>query len=50
MQTQVQPVQQKKKTQIGQPGVSRTRLTSGTTVGGYGGTSAGNVSPTGLNI
>jgi len=50
MQTQVQPVQQKKKTQIGQPGVSRTRLTSGTTVGGYGGTSAGNVNPTGLNI
>ena len=50
MQSQAQPVQQKKKTQIGQPGVSRTRLTSGTTVGGYGGTSAGNVNPTGLNI
>jgi hypothetical protein len=50
MQTQVQPVQQRKKTQIGQPGISRTRLTSGTTVGGYGGTSAGNISPTGLNI
>ena len=50
MQSQTQPVQQRKKTQIGQPGVSRTRLTSGTTVGGYGGTSAGNVNPTGLNI
>ena len=50
MQSQAQPVQQKKKTQIGQPGVSRTRLTSSTTVGGYGGTSAGNVNPTGLNI
>jgi hypothetical protein len=50
MQSQAQPVQGRKKTQIGQPGVSRTRLTSGTTVGGYGGTSAGNVNPTGLNI
>ena len=50
MQSQAQPVQQRKKPQIGQPGISRTRLSSGTTVGGYGGTSAGNVSPTGLNI
>lgn len=50
IQSQTQPVQQKKRTQIGQPGVSRTRLSSGTTVGGYGGTSAGNVNPTGLNI
>ena len=50
LQSQAQPVQQKKRTQIGQPGISRTRLSSGTTVGGYGGTSAGNVNPTGLNI
>jgi len=50
MQSQVQPVQQRKKTQIGQPGVSRTRVSSGIGIGGYGGTSAGNVNPTGLNI
>jgi hypothetical protein len=50
MQSQVQPVQTRKKTQIGQPGVSRTRVSSGIGIGGYGGTSAGNVNPTGLNI
>jgi hypothetical protein len=50
MQSQVQPVQGRKKTQIGQPGVSRTRVSSGIGIGGYGGTSAGNVNPTGLNI
>ena len=50
MQSQVQPVQPKKKTQIGQPGVSRTRVSSGIGIGGYGGTGAGNVNPTGLNI
>jgi hypothetical protein len=41
---------QEKKTQIGQPGVSRTRVSSGIGIGGYGGTGAGNVNPTGLNI
>jgi hypothetical protein len=50
MQSETQPVQQKKKTQIGQPGVSRTRVSSGIGIGGYGGTGAGNVNPTGLNI
>jgi ATP-dependent Clp protease ATP-binding subunit ClpA len=50
MQSEVQPVQGRRKTQIGQPGVSRTRVSSGIGIGGYGGTSAGNVNPTGLNI
>jgi hypothetical protein len=50
MQSEIQPVQGRKKTQIGQPGISRTRVTSGIGIGGYGGTSAGNVNPTGLNI
>jgi hypothetical protein len=50
MQSPTQPVQQTKKTQIGQPGVSRTRVSSGIGIGGYGGTGAGNVNPTGLNI
>ena len=50
MQSDTQPVQGRRKTQIGQPGVSRTRVSSGIGIGGYGGTSAGNVNPTGLNI
>lgn len=50
MQSEAQPVQGRKKTQIGQPGVSRTRVSSGIGIGGYGGTGAGNVNPTGLNI
>jgi hypothetical protein len=50
MQSEAQPVQARKKTQIGQPGVSRTRVSSGIGIGGYGGTGAGNVNPTGLNI
>jgi hypothetical protein len=50
MQSETQPVQGRKKTQIGQPGVSRTRVSSGIGIGGYGGTGAGNVNPTGLNI
>jgi ATP-dependent Clp protease ATP-binding subunit ClpA len=50
MQSEAQPVQTRKKTQIGQPGVSRTRVSSGIGIGGYGGTGAGNVNPTGLNI
>lgn len=50
MQSEVQPVQGRRKTQIGQPGVSRTRVSSGIGIGGYGGTGAGNVNPTGLNI
>ena len=35
---------------VGQPGRSRTRVSSGLGIGGYGGTSAGRVTPTGLNI
>jgi hypothetical protein len=50
MQSETQPVQGRRKTQIGQPGVSRTRVSSGIGIGGYGGTGAGNVNPTGLNI
>lgn len=38
------------KTPVGQPRAARTRLTVGTGVGGYGGTSAGQITPTGLNI
>ena len=38
------------KTPVGQPRVARTRLTVGSGVGGYGGTSAGQLTPTGLNI
>jgi len=35
---------------VGQPGRSRTRIGSGLGIGGYGGTRAARVSPTGLNI
>ena len=37
-------------TTVGQPGRSRTRVGSGLGIGGYGGTRAARVSPTGLNI
>jgi hypothetical protein len=35
---------------VGQPGRARTRVASGLSIGGYGGTRAARVSPTGLNI
>jgi chromosome segregation ATPase len=35
---------------IGQPGVASTRVSTRPSIGGYGGTSAGRVNPTGLNI
>jgi hypothetical protein len=36
---------------VGQPGISRTQLTASTTpLGGYSGTSPGDISPTALNI
>jgi len=35
---------------VGQPGRARTRVSSGLGIGGYGGTRAARVSPTGLNI
>lgn len=41
---------QQRRTSVGQPGVSRTRLSTGTTVGGFSGTSPGRINPTGLNI
>jgi len=37
-------------TTVGQPGRARTRVASGLGIGGYGGTRATRVSPTGLNI
>jgi hypothetical protein len=37
-------------TTVGQPGRTRTRVGSGLSIGGYGGTRATRVSPTGLNI
>lgn len=43
-------VTQKRRTSVGQPGVARTRLSTGTTVGGFSGTSPGRINPTGLNI
>jgi hypothetical protein len=44
------PEPQRKKTTIGQPGVSSTRISARPSIGGYGGTAAGRVNPTGLNI
>lgn len=41
---------QQRRTSVGQPGVSRTRLSTGTTVGGFSGTTPGRINPTGLNI
>lgn len=35
---------------VGQPGRSRTRVSTGLAIGGYGGSAASRVSPTGLNI
>lgn len=42
--------QQKRKTMIGQPGVSVTRVSARSGVGGYGGTAPTKINPTGLNI
>jgi hypothetical protein len=44
------PQEQRKRTMIGQPGVSATRFSARSGVGGYGGTAAGRINPTGLNI
>jgi len=41
---------QRRKATIGQPGVASTRVSSRPSIGGYGGTAAGRVNPTGLNI
>lgn len=49
-QSQQTNVTQRRRASIGQPGVARTRLSTGTTVGGYSGTSPGRINPTGLNI
>jgi hypothetical protein len=35
---------------VGQPGRTTTRVSSGLGIGGYGGTAAGRITPTGLNI
>lgn len=35
---------------VGQPGVSKTRVGTRLALGGYGGTAAGKINPTGLNI
>jgi chromosome segregation ATPase len=48
--TQVKPQTQRKKTMIGQPGVTSTKLSARAGLGGYGGTAAGRINPTGLNI
>lgn len=44
------PEVRKSKTMIGQPGVSVTRVSTRSGVGGYGGTNPARVNPTGLNI
>lgn len=43
-------VRAKNRTEINRPGVSSTRINTGLSIGGYGGTKAGRVNPTGLNI
>lgn len=53
-QAEVAPVRvaqpRRQRSMIGQPGVASTRVSSRPSIGGYGGTSAGRVNPTGLNI
>lgn len=44
------PQAQRRKTMIGQPGVASTRVSARPSIGGYGGTAAGRINPTGLNI
>ena len=41
---------QRRKSMIGQPGVSVTRVSARSGVGGYGGTAPTRINPTGLNI
>jgi membrane protein involved in colicin uptake len=38
------------RTEINRPGVSSTRINTGLSIGGYSGTKAGRINPTGLNI
>lgn len=45
-----QTQQARRSQNVGQPGVSRTRVSSRFGIGGYGGTAPGRVNPTGLNI
>jgi hypothetical protein len=45
-----QTQQTRRSQNVGQPGVSRTRVSSRAGIGGYGGTAPGRVNPTGLNI
>lgn len=35
---------------VGQPGISKTKVGTRISIGGYGGTTAGKINPTGLNI
>jgi len=53
-QAEVAPVRvgqaSRQRSTIGQPGVASTRVSARPSIGGYGGTSAGRVNPTGLNI
>jgi len=43
-------VRSRNRAEINRPGVSSTRINTGLSIGGYGGTKAGRVNPTGLNI
>jgi hypothetical protein len=43
-------VRAKNRAEINRPGVSSTRINTGLSIGGYGGTKAGRINPTGLNI
>jgi|688.fasta_scaffold204351_4 hypothetical protein len=45
-----QTQQTRRSQNVGQPGVSRTRVSGRFGIGGYGGTAPGRVNPTGLNI
>lgn len=53
-QSEITPVRisqaRRQRSMIGQPGVTSTRVSARPSIGGYGGTSAGRVNPTGLNI
>ena len=43
-------VRARNRAEINRPGVSSTRINTGLSIGGYGGTKAGRINPTGLNI
>lgn len=47
---QLQRAQKAAGATVGQPGRSRTRVSTGLSIGGYGGSAAARISPTGLNI